>query len=192
MQLAYHHALGAVDDELAAAEHDGHITQIDLFLDGLLACKPQVNLEGTAVGQAKLAALVRAEAGFTQLVADELQNGCLVVALDREDFAQHAFQAHRLALVEGDAILKETLVATQLNIGERGHFIDAVHPVRALVVGVYGHWLARRVAVAAEVEDFLGIQNTVGRDRHVVESSSQVSWPLLGGAVSGCVAIGLA
>ena len=33
VQLADDHALGAVDDELAAAEHDGHVAEIDFLLD---------------------------------------------------------------------------------------------------------------------------------------------------------------
>ena len=36
VQLAHHDALGAVDDELAAAEHDRHVAEVDLFLDRLL------------------------------------------------------------------------------------------------------------------------------------------------------------
>ena len=36
VQLAHHDALGAVDDELAAAEHDRHVAQVDFFLDRLL------------------------------------------------------------------------------------------------------------------------------------------------------------
>ncbi len=36
VQLADHHALGTVDDELAAADHDRHVAQIHFFLDRLL------------------------------------------------------------------------------------------------------------------------------------------------------------
>ena len=41
MQLAHHDAFGTVDDELATAQHDGDVAEIDLFLDGLFASEPQ-------------------------------------------------------------------------------------------------------------------------------------------------------
>ena len=46
VQLAHHDALGAVDDELAAAHHDRHVAEIDLFLDRLLLRQPQPNRNG--------------------------------------------------------------------------------------------------------------------------------------------------
>jgi hypothetical protein len=57
VQLADHHPLGTVDDELAAAHHDRQVAQIDLFLDRLLAIQPQPNPQRPAVGQPQLAAL---------------------------------------------------------------------------------------------------------------------------------------
>ena len=59
VQLAHHDALGAVDDELAAAEHDRHVAQVDFFLDRLLFVQPQPDAERPAVGQPQLAAFVR-------------------------------------------------------------------------------------------------------------------------------------
>ena len=101
VQLADHHALGAVDDELAAAEHDRHVAQVDLFLDRLLLGQPQPDLERPAVGQPQLAALVGLVARLAQLVADVLQAQRLVVAFDREDLAQHALDALVLPLLPG-------------------------------------------------------------------------------------------
>ena len=98
VQLAHHHALGAVDDELAAAEHDRNVAQIDLFLDRLLFVQSQPNAERLAVGQAQLAAFFGRVARLAQFVAQVLELDRLVVALDREDFAQHAFQAVVFAL----------------------------------------------------------------------------------------------
>ena len=45
VQLADHHPLGAVDDELAAAEHDRHVAQVDFFLDRLLLGQAEPDLE---------------------------------------------------------------------------------------------------------------------------------------------------
>src|SRR5205823_651245 len=59
MQLADDDALGAVDDELAAADHDGHVAEVDLFLDRLgVLHEAQPDTEGPAVGEAQLPALI--------------------------------------------------------------------------------------------------------------------------------------
>ena len=108
VQLADHDALGAVDDELAAAEHDRQVAQVDFFLDRLLLVQPQPDAERPAVGQPQLAAFVRLVARLAQLVAQVLELERLVVALDREDLAQHAFQAFVLALVGRRLVLQET------------------------------------------------------------------------------------
>ena len=95
VELADDDALGAVDDELAAADHDRHVAEVDLFLDRLLLVEAQPDAERPAVGQAQLPALVGAVARLAELVLDVLERDRLVVALDREDFAQHAFEAGR-------------------------------------------------------------------------------------------------
>src|SRR3954463_6400766 len=93
VQLADDDALGAVDDELAAADHDRHVAEVDLFLDRLgLLVQPQPDAEGPAVGEAELAALVGAVAGLAQLVLHVVQRDRPVVALDGEDLAQDAFE----------------------------------------------------------------------------------------------------
>src|SRR5207253_1839317 len=110
VQLAHDDALGAVDDELAAADHDGHVAEVDLLLDRLLLVEAQPDAEGPAVGQAQLPALVGAVARLAELVLEVLQAEGLVVALDREDLAQHAFEADRLALLRRRVELEEALV----------------------------------------------------------------------------------
>ena len=99
VQLADHDALGAVDDELAAAEHDRHVAEVDLFLDRLLFVQPQPDAERPAVGQPQLAAFVRLVARLAQLVAQvlELELSCRSSRSGR--FPQDAFQPFVLALV---------------------------------------------------------------------------------------------
>ena len=118
MQLAHHDALGAVDDELAAAEHDRQVAEVDFFLDRLLFVQPQPDAERPAVGQPQLAAFIRLVARLAQLVAQVLERELLVVALDREDLAQHAFQPFVLALVVRRFVLQEPRVALRLDLGE--------------------------------------------------------------------------
>ncbi len=62
VQLGNDHALGAVDDELAAADHDRHVAKVDFFLDGLLLFQAQPNFEWPAIGKAQLPAFIGAVA----------------------------------------------------------------------------------------------------------------------------------
>ena len=123
VQLADDHALGPVDDELAAAEHDGDVAQVDLLLDGLLLGQAEPDLEGAAVGQPQLPAFVGLVARFSQLVADVFQPQRLVVAFDGENFPQHALDPLVLALLPGHLVLEKGGVAAGLDLGEIG---DAV------------------------------------------------------------------
>ena len=69
VELADDDALGAVDDELAAADHDRHVAEVDRLLDGRLALvQAEPDVEGAAVGQAELAALVGLVARLAQVV----------------------------------------------------------------------------------------------------------------------------
>ena len=146
VQLADHDALGAVDDELAAAEHDRHIAQVDFFLDRLLLVEPQPDAERPAVGQPQLAAFVRLVARLAQLVAQVLELERLVVALDREDLAQHAFEAVVLALVGGRFVLQERCVAVGLDLRQIGNRADARDRCRS---GGFRRVCKRRWAVTA-------------------------------------------
>ena len=146
VQLVDHHALGPVDDELAAAEHDGDVAQVDLFLDRLLLGQAEPDLEGPAVGQPQLAALVGLVARLAQLVAEIFQPQRLVVAFDGEDLAQHALDPLVLALLPGHFVLEKGLVAAGLDLGQIGD-------------GVRG-------ALAAEATDFLGLDASLGGGSH--------------------------
>ena len=119
VELADDDPLGTVDDELAAADHDRHVAQVDRFLERRLALvEPEPDVERPAVGQAELAALVGVVARLAQVVAEVLQLERLVVALDREDLAEDAFQPRVAALVGRQVGLEEPLVAAGLDLGQ--------------------------------------------------------------------------
>ena len=100
VELADHHALGAVDDELAAADHDRHVAEVDRLLDrGLALVEPEPDVQRAAVGQAELAALVGLVAGLAQVELDVFEGQRRVVALDREDLAEDPFEARVGALL---------------------------------------------------------------------------------------------
>ena len=146
VQLADHHALGPVDDELAAAEHDGDVAQVDFLLDRLLLGQAEPDLERPAVGQPQLPALVGLVARFAQFVAEVLQPQRLVVAFDGEDFPQHALDPLVLPLLPGHFVLQKGVVAAGLDFGQVGN-------------GVGGR-------EAAEATDFLGLEPSLGGGGH--------------------------
>src|ERR1700733_3868499 len=122
VELADHDALGPVDDELAAAEHDGHVAQVNFFLDRLLFDEPQPDAERTAVGQPQLAAFGGRVAGLAQLVAKVFEAVLSVVALDREDLAQNLFEALGLALARTSLKLQKAGVRLGLDPRQVGDF----------------------------------------------------------------------
>ena len=53
VELAHDHALGTVDDEFAAADHDRHVPEVDRFLEGRLTfVEAKPNVERPAIRQA--------------------------------------------------------------------------------------------------------------------------------------------
>ena len=117
VELADDDPLGTVDDELAAADHDRHVTQVDRFFEGRLALvEPEPDVERPAVGQAELAALVGVVARLAQVVVEILELERLVVALDREDLAEDPFKPGVAPLVDRQVGLEESLVASGLDL----------------------------------------------------------------------------
>ena len=123
VQLANHYALGTIDDELAATQHNWHIAQIDLFLNRLFFGQPQPDSERSAVSESQLTTLIRFVTRFTQLVAQVLEPQCLVVAFDRKNFLQDRFKSRTLAIFHAQFILKKSLITGRLNIGQTGHWV---------------------------------------------------------------------
>ncbi len=124
MQLTHHDALGTIDDEFAAAEHDRQIAQIDFFLDGLFLHQAQPNAKGAAIGEAQLPALVRFVARLAQIVAQVFELDRFVVALDRKDFAEHTLQAVVFAIDRrGSIVLQEPRVAFGLDFCQVGDVV---------------------------------------------------------------------
>jgi hypothetical protein len=148
VELADDDALGPVDDELAAADHDRHVAQVDLLLDGrpVGLAEAEPHLERPAVGQAELAALVRLVPRLAQLVLDVLQGDLLVVTLDREDLLEHPLQARRGPLVGRGVELEEPVVRPGLDVRERRD-LDGVE-------------------VASEVSHGGRFDDALGRDGH--------------------------
>ena len=117
VELADDHALGTVDDELAAADHDGHVTQVDRFFEGGLALiEPEPDVKRPAVGQAELTAFVGVVTRLAQIVVEILELERLVVTFDREDLAKDPFEPGVAALVDRQVGLEESFVASRLDL----------------------------------------------------------------------------
>ncbi len=129
VELADDHALGAVDDELAAADHDRHVAEIDRLLEHRLALvQAEPDVERAAEGQPELAALVGIVPRLAQVKPEIFQLERLVVALDREDLPEDAFQSRVGSLFGGLVGLEETLVAVRLDLGQIGNRKLVVNP----------------------------------------------------------------
>src|SRR5262249_10801382 len=96
------------------------VTKIDLFLDWLLFVQSQPNAERLTVGQAKLPAFFRRIARLAQLVSQIFELDRFVVALDRKNLAEHAFQTVVLPLVGRGLFLQDSLIALGLNFRQVG------------------------------------------------------------------------
>jgi hypothetical protein len=117
VQLVHDHALGAVDDELPAADHDRDFAEVDGVLHHLvlvLADEAHLDAEGHPVGQSQRAALVGRVARLRQVVGDVFKPKVLIVRFNGEDFAQERFQAVVLPLGGLDVLLQEFLVGLDL------------------------------------------------------------------------------
>ena len=129
VELADDHALGAVDDELAAPDHDRHVAQVDRFFEhGLALVQTQPDMEWAAEGQAELAAFVGIVPGLAQVIAKVFQLQGLVVTLDRENFPENAFEP-RVGTLFGEIVgLEESLIAPGLDLGQVGNRKLVVNP----------------------------------------------------------------
>ncbi len=146
VQLADDDPFGAVDDELAAAEHDRDVAEVDLLLDRLVLRQAEPDLERAAVRQTELAAFVGLVARLAEFVAEILQPERLVVALDREDLPQHALQPLVLPLRPVRLVLEELGVALGLDRSQIGRFVGGLQ--------------------ASKMTDFLGLKTPLCRGSH--------------------------
>ena len=83
---------------------------------------------GPAVGEAQLPALVRVVARLAEFVLDVLERDLLVVALDREDLLEDAFEAGAARLVGRHVELEEAVVGPGLDVGQGGDLDGVAEP----------------------------------------------------------------
>ncbi len=135
MQLADRDALAAVDDELAAADHDRDLAEVDLLLDRLGLDQADPDLERVAVGHAQLATLLDRVPRAAEFITDVLETQGLVVRVDREHLAQQGLEPLHLAPVGRDLGLQEAEVRLRLHLDEVGDLGDG--PVPAVDYGLH-------------------------------------------------------
>ena len=120
VQLADDDALGPVDDELAATDHDRHVAEIDFFLlrGAVRLAQTQPDAERPTVGQTQLTAFVGVVTRLAEFVLDILQRRFLVVAFDRENLAHHPFEAGRGSAIVTHVELQKAVVRASLDFRE--------------------------------------------------------------------------
>ena len=108
LNLRHDHAFGAVDDELAAADHQRHRAEIHFFVDDrVFALQAALDLQRRAVGQAERPALVGRVARLAQIVFQEIQRDRFVIRQNRKHFLKDRLQTVALAFVRQHINLKE-------------------------------------------------------------------------------------
>ena len=142
VELGNDDALGAVDDEGAAVRHHGDFAHVNVFvLDEVLFAEAELHIKGDGIGDAIAEALKLRVFRVTNRVGNVLEDEPLVVALNREDFAEDGLKALVLALFLRRTFLQEVQIRVdlQLNeIGRRDNFFKLTE-VDAIGVITVGH-----------------------------------------------------
>jgi hypothetical protein len=130
LQLADHHALGAVDDERALVGHQRQLAQIDL-LAALLADRlglgflvviehdePERDLQRDREGHPAIVALLDRVLGLAEVVRVELEQRVIVVVGDRKHRLEDRLQSELLTPIGRSVLLQEGLVRSLLNLDQ--------------------------------------------------------------------------
>src|SRR6185436_19524819 len=129
VELVDEHALGAVDDEGAAADHQRNLAEVDVLLDRVLRLvQPQTDLEGGPVGEPQHAAFLGDVPRLADLVMNVLQRDRPVVVLDRERLPEDRLQAVVLPLVGREIALQELHVRLDVKLGQRRDIQNVLEP----------------------------------------------------------------
>ena len=131
VQLRHDHTLGAVDHKRTGVGHQRNLAHIDfllldlfdLGLGRLLVEDGQTHprAQRRSVGQAALLAFAHIKRRHAQLVADKIETGKFVVALDRENRIERGLQPVILALFGRRPCLQERAVGFQLGGKQKRH-----------------------------------------------------------------------
>jgi len=115
VKLRDDHAFGAVDDKLAAPEHDRHLAEIDTLFQhvfGVFADQAATDPERLGIGQLEIDAFLGGVARLAQLVVKIFQRYLPIVADNGGGLTQQGFQSFVLALPGIDILLQEARVTT--------------------------------------------------------------------------------
>ena len=116
MQLGDHDSLCAVDDKFAAANHDGHVAEIHVFLNCAgLSDQAQTRAQRAPVRQAQATTVIHRIAWPAQLITDVFQRNRAVLTPDREHLGEDGLQALLLSALWRGVCLKETVIRTRLD-----------------------------------------------------------------------------
>jgi len=132
-ELAYDHALGAVDDEGALLRHQGEVAHEDIgdgdLIPGFTVDQRHPDVKRCGIGDVALQADFFAVLGFFEPVlqskllrfrrfAGEVEPQVTIKALNRADLVKQFAQA----------LLEEPVERGQLDLDERGQFVNVVRP----------------------------------------------------------------
>ena len=161
MQLADHHALGAIDHKTAGGRHQRHLAHEHFFLFHAFAfLESEGYIKCRAVGTAILEGFKPGLLGRVNLITMEVQRDIAIVAFDGKNLLEHSLEALFFALLRRSTNLQKIDVGVALDFNEVWRFNDlfnfakvdplvfvrchiAVCPCRPLAVGVAPKLLSR-------------------------------------------------
>ena len=119
MQLAHHHALGAVDDEGALRCHERDFAHVNfLFLGSLFLAQLKGDVQRRAISLAFSLRFQRAQLRLANVIMAEIEDRFFVVALNRENLPENRLQAIVPPFGERDIFLEEIDVGIELDFDQ--------------------------------------------------------------------------
>ena len=114
MQLRYNNTLGTINHEGTVGGHVRNRTKEDvlnhcaeILMIGIGAIEFQLSLQGYAIGQTTLQALIDGVTGRVNIVIQELKNKVVTRVGDREVLCEHLIQTVILAFLRRSVQLEE-------------------------------------------------------------------------------------
>ncbi len=119
MQLAYNHALGAINNERSTACNHRHLTHVDLFIfEVVFLTKAKLNVKGYRVSNPLSDTLNFGRLRVSNRVGHEFQNETPIITFDGKDFAKDSFDTVVLSFEYRGVLLQKIQVGVDLNFNQ--------------------------------------------------------------------------
>src|SRR6266567_6501446 len=123
MQLAYHHALRAINDEGTLRRHQRDFAHVNLLLLGaLLLSQLECDVQRRTVGLSLSLRFQSRQFGLADVIMTEIEHRFLVVAFDWENLLENSLESLVSSFGIRDVLLEEIDVWVGLNLNQIWRF----------------------------------------------------------------------